>query len=423
MTKVFITSTNCSWNKGSAAQVISTMEILAKYFNKIEFILSSQYPNLDKKEAQKNNYNIKIVDFIKQVDNSNSYKQYMYIKLQIISRLIQCIKYKIFKSLKINNEYISRNDWLKELAECDIVINLSGDSFSDGKGGNILWSGLEALCCIVLKKPLVFFSQSIGPFRKRNMLLAKYCLNKAKIIIVREEISKEYLDNLNIKSPIYITADCAFILKPANYERIKNILEEEQVSIKKNPLIGVSTNVLFDRENEMYSQEMAQLIDVIIEKFDAQIMIIPHVISPFKDGSNDDRAAGVKIFEQCRNKDNIILIKGEYSPQELKGLIGLTDAFIGGRMHANIAALSSAIPTIAIAWSHKYYGIMSAVGQEQYAFNFKYMKLEVLLPILESLLKNGEFIKNELSIQIKNQEKLAWYSGELVDSTVSDIMK
>ncbi|NIN03283.1 MAG: polysaccharide pyruvyl transferase, partial [Hydrotalea flava] len=56
---------------------------------------------------------------------------------------------------------------------------------------------------------------------------------------------------------------------------------------------------------------------------------------------------------------------------ELKGIIGRCDLFIGARMHSNIASISMHVPTVALAWSHKYHGIMKMVEQEKYVCDIR----------------------------------------------------
>lgn len=57
---------------------------------------------------------------------------------------------------------------------------------------------------------------------------------------------------------------------------------------------------------------------------------------------------------------------GAYNQNEIKYLIGRCDFFIGARMHACIAALSQCIPTVSIAYSDKFIGVMKSIGMESY---------------------------------------------------------
>jgi colanic acid/amylovoran biosynthesis protein len=400
MTKILFTNTNCWVNKGSAAQVISTCETLRILIPNLEITLMSHFSELDSKLC--GIHNIKVVSF-------------MWLRLPRM-RVWPFIYYRIFHTLfnilwailfKIGlNPMSIKNPIIQEYVSADAIIDLSGDSFSNGQGGSSIRIDSTILFGMSLKKPIVIYSQSIGPFRwALTAFLARYCLNKANLIIVREEITKNYLEELGVKPPIYLTADCAFVLDTAPDERVEEILSEEQVDITKRPLIGISANLMLDDKENNYANSMTQLINYVIKKLNAHVVLVPHA---------DDRVIGEKIYKLVRNNENINLIKGEYSPEELKGIIRRCDIFIGGRMHANIAAISSYVPTVATAWSQKYYGIMRTVGQEKYVCDFKTMNFEELKSKVDDLWDNKEKIREELRVKVEDQKRLAWYNGELV---------
>ncbi|GAI33439.1 unnamed protein product, partial [marine sediment metagenome] len=107
---------------------------------------------------------------------------------------------------------------------------------------------------------------------------------------------------------------------------------------------------------------MAQVVDYLVSRLDAKVILVPEVIGPTE--ASDDRVIGALVLDKVEHKDRALSITNEYGPEELRGLIGQCDLFIGARMHANIAAFSMHIPTIAIAYSYKFHGIMKMLGQE-----------------------------------------------------------
>ncbi len=416
MTKILFINTNCSWNKGSAAQVISASEILKKYIPNASFTLISYCPEIDEMHSKK--YNINIIGHFG--ENRVNFRRMILLFSYHLSMALFCsILYRLLQKFKLEISYLSNNKYIYSYNHADIIIDLSGDSFSDIKTISIV-NSLGILIGIVLKKPIVFFSQSIGPFNKWNLPITRFCLNKASLVIVREEITKKYLENIvNINSPIHLTADCAFILP---YENIDKTMIDKTV-INKRPFVGISVNALTDDQKGIYVNIMAQLIDYIAEKFDALIIFVPHVVSPIRDGKWDDRTTGEKIYNLSGHKDNIVLIGDDHSPEKLKGIIKLCDIFIGGRMHANIAALSCCIPTIAISWSHKYYGIMRTLGQEEYVCDSETMNLEELKSKVDVLLANKDHIHKELESRIEQQKELAFFSGKLVSDLIYNLNK
>jgi polysaccharide pyruvyl transferase WcaK-like protein len=88
-------------------------------------------------------------------------------------------------------------------------------------------------------------------------------------------------------------------------------------------------------------------------------------------------------------------------------------------MHANISALSTYVPTVAIAWHHKYYGIMKNLKQEKYVFNIKTMTLNDLFNQVNDAWNKREEIRRTLKKRIKTQQELALLNGKLVKEFLS----
>ena len=168
-----------------------------------------------------------------------------------------------------------------------------------------------------------------------------------------------------------------------------------------------------------YVTLMINIVDFLTDKLDAQIVFIPHVMN--NENPVDDRYVGKKIYEAAKNKDKITLINTEYSPDELKGIIGQCDLFIGARMHANIAATSMCVPTLAIAYSHKTYGIMGMLEMENYVLDFRTMTVEEIISKVNDIWINKEEIRSKLELNIEILKKKALHNGELVKELLNDI--
>ena len=403
LTNILIINTNCSWNKGSAAQVVSTIEILKKFIPQASFTMISWIPSLDIKYSSR--YNLKIIGYFGQT----AFEPLIY-AYHIFLSLIRCTLWKMLSKLKINANSLLNEKYLKAYSNTDIILDLSGDSLADNNLVTIL-NCIGILPGILLRKPIVLFSQSIGPFNMLNYPLVKFCLNNVNLITARGKLTKKYLENISIKAPIFLVADCAFILKSASHKRVKEILYHEGIKKEDYPLIGISVSVILDRKNNNYVNIMSQTIDYLIQKINVQIILISHSFLDTK----DDRCVANKIYETTVNKSKIILIKNEYLTEELKGIIGLCDIFIGARMHTSIAALSICIPTIVIAWSPKYYEIMASLGQEKYICNINTLKFQELTSKIEELWHNRSKIRTELTSKMRIQRKLALFGGKLVE--------
>lgn len=225
---------------------------------------------------------------------------------------------------------------------------------------------------------------------------------------------------------IYVTADPAFLLNAVPQSRVFEILSKDGINEVQKPLIGINPSGLISRFMESEPQKaeeeitniMAKVIDNLIENLKATIIMIPHVYTP----NDDDRIAINRIFHKVKNKSKVKTIKNEYTPQELKGIIGQCDLFIGARMHATIAATSMLVPTVGIAYSHKMYGIIGEMlGQEKYVLDIKELNYEDLISTINDAWENREKIKKELEAKIPMVKEKAMLNGKLVKELLDSL--
>jgi polysaccharide pyruvyl transferase WcaK-like protein len=279
-----------------------------------------------------------------------------------------------------------------------------------------------------LNKPVVLYGESLGYFSNPILnSIAKFVFNRTKLILVREELSKRYLDNNNITMPkICVTADPAFLLNPVPQSSVFEILSKEGINGIQKPLIGINPSGLISRfrgegyqkAEEEFANIMAKVIDNLVENLEATIIMIPHVYTP----NVDDRIAINLIFHKVKNKSKVKIVKNEYTPQELKGIIGQCDLFIGARMHATIASTSMLVPTVGIAYSHKMHGIIGEMlGQRKYILDIKELNYENLISTIKDAWGNREKIRKQLEIKIPKVKEKAMLNGKLVKELLDSL--
>jgi len=424
LTNILLINTNCSWNKGSAAQVISTTETLRTLIPEANFTLISQYPELDSKLCAL--HRIKVVSLF---PKKNLFLRYFrLLKLFKLSYyLFRCALWLSLNKIGLNANKLLADEILSEYAKADILVDLSGDTFSD-KNARALFSILGIFIGMLLGKKIAVFSQSIGPFNKITKPIARFCLNIVDLIVIREDATENYLRTIGVNNPsTYLTGEVAFLLESASQLTVEKIFSEEQINPREKnaPLIGIgpSSLILGDlkfKKND-YLELMAKITDYLVEKLNAQVVLISHIIIPPNFGPHDDRFVAEKIYRLARNKHNIKIVKGDYSPEELKGIIGCCDLFIGARMHSNIASTSMHVPTLAIAWSYKYIGIMRMLEQEKYVCDIGTASFKELIIQIDDAWSNRNTIRKKLVSKTIEMEESALYSCRLIKMLIKSI--
>ena len=292
---------------------------------------------------------------------------------------------------------------IKEFCDCDAVVFVPGGYFITPHTQHTHWLRhvFSLFLAQILRKPVILYACSIGPFVGRyNQWIARYTLNRAHLIILREKISSKILSELGVSRPlIYVTTDVAFLLGDCDRARTHELFSKHRIN-RSTLNIGISIRPYNFPEHtnpakkiEEYLNAFAHLSEYAIEKYNAAVYFMPQGIEP---GYNDISIAE-QVVGRLSVRDNVHIIKKDYSPQELKTLYGFMDIFLGVRMHANIFALSSNTPTIAISYEPKTKGIMSMLGLEEYVLDIRNLdELEFKLK-LDTLIDRKEQIRDHLS--------------------------
>jgi colanic acid/amylovoran biosynthesis protein len=258
--------------------------------------------------------------------------------------------------------------------EADLVVDLSGDMLTEDYGVHVTYSHyVPLLRSLFIGRPYAVVAQSIGPFRYTRSL-ARLLLRRAAAITTRDEISRDYLVELGIPAErVEWTADLAFLMPPAPCERAVQMLREAGVADDGRPLLGVSVSRLIEEHYRSrnpaarevdFLEVMREVVERAGREHGARVVLVPHVTGPA--WHKDDRVISAELRQRLRGTVEAHVLTGDHRPEELKAMIARCTAFLGARMHANIAALSSCVPTVALSYSHKTPGIMASCGMGQF---------------------------------------------------------
>jgi colanic acid/amylovoran biosynthesis protein len=435
-------------NKGAEAVMISSLKILRKFYPDAEYVTTIQSSERLQKE-----FDCRIIK-----NDKFSYRTYsLMTSLKSTMNLVRCLIWNIiYKCTKKDLKFIINTRKLKEYYSSDLIIHLGMDLYSDDFGyRTVAEHSKDILQAVFLGKKVRMWAESIGPFRnKLTRSIAKFTLNKVTLITLRENISKSYLENISINKPqIHITMDPAFILDPASEIEVKNVLNANKINNLSKPIIGMSLSLtymaggmkksgkiafinrtskflqyvlpekiftpllnrgrkttIYSSAKDQYTNLMAKVVDTIIEELDADIFLIPHLQHPLIGENNLHEM----VLQKSNHKNKINFISNECTAREVKGIIGLCDMMISGRMHAAIAALSQNIPFVGLSYSYKFEGIAAMTRQEKYVC--KEITYENIIRKVMEVWNMKEDIAHQLQENRQNVISMAYANGDIIKS-------
>ncbi|WP_191280111.1 polysaccharide pyruvyl transferase family protein [Nocardioides flavus (ex Wang et al. 2016)] len=256
----------------------------------------------------------------------------------------------------------------------DVVLDLSaGDSFTDLYGpGRLDTVTAPKIAALRAGRPLVLLPQTYGPFTTpRARRLAERIVRSATVAYARDPRSFEQLRELAgpdaDMTRLRDGVDVAFALEPRRPNaRTMDLLAPAD----GRPTAGVNVSGLLRDATAAaqfnivgdYVATMASLVRALLEA-DSHVVLVPHVHAPGGHGESDIDAIEMVLERLPADmKQHTTVVPPTLDAAELKWCISRFDWFVGTRMHATIAALSTLTPAAAYAYSDKTLGVFETCG-------------------------------------------------------------
>lgn len=269
------------------------------------------------------------------------------------------------------------------LRRCDIVLDIAaGDSFTDIYGTRRIATQLASKILTVLaRRPLVLCPQTMGPFCHAHWrMLARWVIGRAAGVATRDVQSTSYLREIGYRGDIIEATDVAMRLPyDAPAQTIDDFGQKTsaiRVGINVSGLLyfgGYSRKNMFDL-NVDYPRLIRRIVAHFDEMPNVEIHLVGHVLPDYavdyaqiedKPGADatlaveDDLRASHAIAQDFPAAVVAPFFTG---PSSAKSYIAGMDFFMGARMHACIAAFSTGVPVVPMAYSRKFAGLFGTLG-------------------------------------------------------------
>lgn len=316
----------------------------------------------------------------------------------------------------VNPRYKIPNEIEKDILESDALIMTGGDviSLEYGLASLFYWS-LQVDFAVRNKIPAILWAASVGPFSSDPVVERRMVehLKRYSAITVRETASFEYLGKLGVPN-VKLVADPAFTLTMESFDADDLIFGNSSniLGFNLSPLVrGYRSS---EESRQQLDRESIDFIKNVVSTTNFSVLLIPHV-DPLDGSSINSDSAYMKtlLAELGDFSDRVKLAPRTLNACQLKYLISKCRFFIGARTHATIAALSTGVPTISIAYSIKAKGInQDLFGHTDYVLETPKVSHQTLKSALQLLIdKEGE-IKSVLEARIPEFKRNAHISVE-----------
>jgi polysaccharide pyruvyl transferase WcaK-like protein len=293
------------------------------------------------------------------------------------------------------------------------VLDISGgDSFSDiyGKKRFVAVTQPKHLA-LRAGVPLILMPQTYGPFENdARRSEAANILRRSTLAFARDERSfallRELLGSHFDPSRHQCGVDVAFALPVSEPESSQRHAFRAWKGRQVGPVAGFNVSgLLFNAPEDAMRQfglktnfrSLAMsFAQRLLEETNASLLLMPHVLN--RPGSLESDVVAVRAVQdelQARFGDRMFIPSVADSATEAKWYISQCDWFTGARMHATIAALSSGVPALALAYSGKMHGVFESCGQGHNVADLRHLSSEAL--VLDALFASfGDAAENRI---------------------------
>jgi colanic acid/amylovoran biosynthesis protein len=263
----------------------------------------------------------------------------------------------------------------RTLHRADVVLDLAGISFADGRGFpilvyNVLMTGVP----LMLGGPVIKCSQAIGPFdRPLNRRAARLVLPRLQRVMTRGARTHQHAIQLGLDNA-EPAADLAFLMEtpPAAHQRADALLQGLGAT---SPFLLISPSSVVRRYcNGLgidYVATLADLTKHVRRQLGIDVVIVPHSARRGQPESRmNDLPVCREIHQAVGDEAQVHLVDESLRPTELRALIARSDALITSRFHAMISGLATITPVLVVGWSHKYDEVLRAFGLAEHALTY-----------------------------------------------------
>lgn len=303
----------------------------------------------------------------------------------------------------------------------DLVIDIGGgDSFADIYGAKRLSRMmLTKYLAHLAGRPLVLAPQTLGPFRSPLWRrLARDTIARSALVATRDAPSAAFLEGVRLQRPAVLASDVAFRL-PWQTPPPREVGRPLRIGLNVSGLLmsgGYTRNNMFGLRMD-YPALIRDIVGMLLARGDCEVHLVPHVIAWQGGGVEDDVAASRTVAEAF---PQVILTPAFPDPSAAKSCIAGMDFFMGARMHACIAALSSGVPVVPMAYSPKFARLFGSLGYD-HTVDCTALDNAAALGLIGAALERRDVLAREARAAAgRGLERLARYEAAL-GSLIADL--
>lgn len=305
---------------------------------------------------------------------------------------------------------------LKIYSDADLIVSTGGTYLVEHY--NLKARFLEFEKDFTLDKPLVLFTQSLGPYAKAdNRIAMKRIAEKALLVLLRDYKSEQNLRAIGVETDnLEVVADTVFALADPTQ------LTKSFAGPKGDrPKVAISVRDWrhFDGrspENGMalYKQAIVRCVTSLVREKNAEVVFLS-TCQGISEYLFDDSKVAREIVEMLEPeiRPSVSVDASFNTPEDLMEKVRPLDFVISTRMHMAILSLCVGVPVLPISYEFKTTELYRGLGQEKWVTDISEIEAETFAPLALDFSENLAAFHKAAMPEIARQAQSAMSAGKL----------
>lgn len=270
---------------------------------------------------------------------------------------------------------------------------------------------------LALGRPLVLFSQSMGPFRDPgNRRRLAPILEAARLVCLRDERSLAHVRDLGVRSPhVELCGDAVFALVPE--ERPPQARPPERplrvaVSVRRWPGFKTTTEAEGMRR---YREAFAEAVTRLVRERSAEVVFVS-TCQGIPEYWFDDSEVAAEILQMLPFdvRGKVGLDASFRPPQAMIEHLRGFDLVIATRFHAAVFAMMADVPTVAISYEFQTRELYERLALPEWVQDIETIESGAFCARLEHCIGALATVRSGLRAGIARERDLAWRAAHLL---------
>jgi len=311
----------------------------------------------------------------------------------------------------------AQRGYLQEYADADLVASSGGTYLKEEYG--ILTQVCDYRLTLLLGRPLVFFTQSLGPFKRpANRRAMKSILRRSCCILLRDDRSRGNVEALGVTGvPVHLAADAAFAL--ADPAVLEAAIEREA---KQEGALRVVVSVRYWRhfascakEEGMarYRRAIAEAVRRLVQGGAEVTFLSTCQGNPEYDDDSREAEEVVRLLD-AGAASRVRIVREFVRFDELMVRLKDFDLCIGTRMHMCILSLISGTPVLPVAYEFKTKELFDGLGLGEWVTDIESISPDAFGELVQAFLEVMPELRVDLFRKVLGLHQNAMQSGSYI---------